>query len=258
MMPKKNIKKFRNSLIKSLNSENFYKNLQISQDSKIISENFNPIISGFFRVNLFFFVILEFLDPIEGEIFGSLQSSNSISVLRDSGDKKLSKKTITDEVFPSVIVEKPSTIFPYDPYLDKIEYDRPFYDLYQTQPYFEHFKNRYEFSDENLSEKKLNNENENLKSGLESSLELEETFIKPKFTTKKISSQEPIEDKSEKFQIENKITTKTPVNTVADDSTKPNEVKLSPNFTTRKIKTLDEILQDLINETMLKNSDITT
>lgn len=46
-MPKKSIKKFRNSFVKALGEENFYANLAINEDFLITNTNLNQKISGF-------------------------------------------------------------------------------------------------------------------------------------------------------------------------------------------------------------------
>ncbi|RNA29756.1 hypothetical protein BpHYR1_047169 [Brachionus plicatilis] len=234
VIPKKTVKQLRNSLVKALSEKNVYKNLQISQESKIINDHLDQIIS----------------DAIEGEISGSLQSSpKNFSVLRDNGGKTFSiktDKTNEDEIFPEFFVEKKTSIFPYDPYLDKVEYDRPFYDFNPSQPYFEQFKNQYEFSDENMSNKYLSNENV-----IDRPETNEELLLKNKLkksSTQIVSSEIEVESEPETIT---KIAT-----TTVTTAQKPNVVKLNVvTLSTKKSKTLDEILQDLVNETMLQNSN---
>lgn len=131
--------------------------------------------------------------------------------------------------------------------MDKIEYDRKFYQFIPTQPYFDNSEQR--FSDERLFEKYSRNEY------LAAKQEVDETN---KNKDKKISTstkkvyERPLNEKHI-TKLEHKV--KQAMTTMTTTVQKPNTVNLISTVRTETVKTLDEILQDLINQEMLSYSN---
>ena len=144
------------------------------------------------------------------------------------------------------MVDKESPIFPYDPYLDKIDYDRKFYEFSPTQPYFENYEQK--FSDENLFEKYLSNEYSNEKQNVDDEFRFKDEEI---ITYTQKAYERPVNAKSDtqsKYKSKLAMTTVTTVQ-------KPNVVNLNSTVSTKTVKTLDQILQNLINQEMLNYSN---